>query len=462
MIQIDVLPDDVLLGIFDYYEDTVDPPNKRKTKIEAWQTLVHVCRRWRNLVFQSPCRLNLRLYCTPQTPTRDRLDIWPALPLVVSGKISRDLTDNVIAALGQSNRVCQVRLSGLRLDKVLAAMQVPFPELTELKLSSFDGNKTAIPDTFLGGSAPRLRIFALDSIPFRGLPKLLLSATHLVELYLRRMSHSGEISPEAIVPILSMLSSLESLTLEFELLWVYPDRESPSLPPLKRSILPALAEFRFKGFIEYLEQLVTRIDTPQLDKMCIKFFRPTEFRFGCPRLVQFINRTLTSRVLDEAHVEFHDSAACLGLRYQTSKSSLDDLLINISSCGDPQLSSIKQVCDPSLHLLSTVEDLYIEHRYWELDWEDGDIGNGQWLELLLPFIAVKNLYLSKEFAPGIAAALQELVQVADRIIEVLPNLQNIFVEELEPSGPFQENIEQFVAARQLSNHSAISVKVWPT
>jgi len=64
---------------------------------------------------------------------------------------------------------------------------------------------------------------------------------------------------------------------------------------------------------------------------------------------------------------------------------------------------------------------------------------------------VKSLYLSREFAPGIGAALQELV--GDRITEMLPSLQNIFVDGLEPSGPFQEDIGQFVAARQLSGHS---------
>jgi hypothetical protein len=70
------------------------------------------------------------------------------------------------------------------------------------------------------------------------------------------------------------------------------------------------------------------------------------------------------------------------------------------------------------------------------------------LQLLLPFTAVMNLYLYKEFAPSIAAALQELAGAG--ITEVLPSLQNIFVEKLELSGPFQENIGQFVAARQLS------------
>ena len=52
--------------------------------------------------------------------------------------------------------------------------------------------------------------------------------------------------------------------------------------------------------------------------------------------------------------------------------------------------------------------------------------------------AVKNLYLSKELSPGIAGALQDLV--GGRLTEVLPGLQNTFVEWLEPSGHFQENI----------------------
>jgi len=79
------------------------------------------------------------------------------------------------------------------------------------------------------------------------------------------------------------------------------------------------------------------------------------------------------------------------------------------------------------------------------------------LQLLLPFTAVKDLYLSKEFAPGIAAALQELVGA--RITEVLPSLQNIFMEGLEPSGPLQEIIGRFVAARLLSDHP-IAISAW--
>ena len=57
------------------------------------------------------------------------------------------------------------------------------------------------------------------------------------------------------------------------------------------------------------------------------------------------------------------------------------------------------------------------------------------------------------------AVLQELV--GSRVTEVLPSLQNIFLEglRLEPSGYLQANIGQFVAARQLSDH-AIVISDW--
>jgi hypothetical protein len=457
VIRIDVLPDDVLLEIFEFYM-IMYPSYRGKTDTEAWQSLVHVCRRWRSIVFRSPRRLNLQLFCTPETPARDTLDVWPALPLIIKGNMTLSSTDNVLAALEQSNRVCQVILRGLdwQLEKVLAAMQVLFPELTDLRLFSDDETPRVILDSFLSGSAPRLQYFLLSGIPFPGLPKLLLSANRLVYLDLIDIPHSGYISPEAMVALLCALSSLDSLSLEFQSHQSHPEWESRSLPPPKRSILPALDQFRFKGVTEYLEELVTFIDAPQLNLLYITFFNQIDFDFA--RLSRFINYTPTFTALNEAHVQFDDSTASVKLRYRSSMSGFYDLLINIS-CREPdwQLSSIEQVCNSSLHPLSTVEDLYIEHEYSQLVWKNDAIENTLWLQLLLPFTVVKNLYLSKEFAPGIAITLQELV--GDRITEVLPNLQNIFVEGLESSGPLQENIGQFVTARQLSGHP-VTVSDW--
>jgi len=174
--------------------------------------------------------------------------------------------------------------------------------------------------------------------------------------------------------------------------------------------------------------------------------------FDIPRLAQFISRTPKLRKRD-AHVQFNDNFARVGLPARSRTLQI------ASSCREPdwQLSSVAQVCNSTSHPLSTVEDLYIVHRYSQLVWKNDAIENALWLQLLLSFTAVENLFLSKEFAPGIAAALQELV--AAGMAEVLLSLQNIFVEGLEPSGLFQENIEQFLAARQLSSHP-IAISVW--
>ena len=458
MKRIDILPDEVLLEIFDFYVN-MSLSYGGKRGIEAWQSLVHVCQRWRSLVLESQRRLNLQLYCTPETPARDTLDTWPVLPLVVGGNMLSSGTDNIIAALGQTNRVCQVDLWDLgdrQLEKVLAAMQMPFPELTDLRLRfDIDSNREVpvIPDSFLGGPVPRLRSFDLSRIPFPGLPKLLSSATHLVHLTLINIPHSGYISPKAMIALLFVLSSLDSLTLEFQSPQSRPDSESPSLPPLKRSILPALTRLDFKGVTEYLEELVIGIDTPQLDYLSITFFNQIDF--DTPRLAQFIHCTPTLRAFDKAHAQFDDDFAYIKL---SVSSQTPNFRIAIS-CREPdwQLSSIEQVCNSSLEPLSKVEDFYIEHRYWQTVWKNDAIENTLWLQLLLPFTAVKNLYLSKEFAPGFGVTLQELV--GGRITEVLPSLQNIFVEGLERSGPFQENIGRFVDARRLSGHP-IAISDW--
>jgi hypothetical protein len=182
VMSIDMLPDDVLLDIFDFFAEKY---YFSKEGLELWQTLVHVCRRWRSLVLGSPRRLNLRLFCSDETPARGTLDVWPALPLFIVGGGMAESVDNFLAVLELSDRVCYIRLMGLKssdLGIISAAMQVPFPELTNLLLWSNGETLFVLPDSFLGGSAPRLEHLELFGIPFPGLPKLLPSITHLVDL----------------------------------------------------------------------------------------------------------------------------------------------------------------------------------------------------------------------------------------------------------------------------------------
>ena len=148
-------------------------------------------------------------------------------------------------------------------------------------------------------------------------------------------------------------------------------------------------------------------------------------------------------------MQIHDEIpnVTVRLRYRSSKSYSDSLRIRIL-CTEPnsQLSSIRQVCNSSFLPLPTVEDLYIDRRYPQLVWRDSATENTLLLQLLLPFTAVKNLYVCKELEPCIAAALKELV--GSGITDVFPGLLNIFIGEFKPSGLFQKAVGQFVAARQ--------------
>ena len=369
-------------------------------------------------------------------------------------------TDNVIAALRQSNRVCQVSLLNLvswQLEEVLAVMQAPFPELTGLHLSSYDETPRApvIPGSFLGRSAPRLRYFRLSGIPFRGLPNLLSFTTQLAYLLLVDIPHSGFISPKAMAALLSESSSLKMFRLEFQSPQSRPGLESRSQPPSKRYTLPSLKKFHFKGVTEYLEDLVTFIDAPQLDIFLITFFN--QINFDTPGLAEFIDRT-PKRSERVAYVQFHDLRASVVLAVPAVPHRT--LKVEIS-CREPdwQLSSIEQICNSFLPSpLSTVQDLYIEPRGSKLVWKTDTIESSLWLQLLRPFTVVKCLYLSKEFVPEIAAALRGLVGA--NITEVLPVLRNVFVEGIEPSGPLWKNIDQFATARWLSDHPTIAISDW--
>ena len=455
--SIDILPEEVLLTIFGCLAD--GPPYAEKKAIESWQSLVHVCRQWRSIVFGSPRRLNLRLVCTSRTPARDMLDIWPTFPLVILGNVfDTSGVNNIIAVLERSDRVCKIDLDFdpcLQLQKVSAAMRRPFPELTSLKLCSGDGNDTTVsvlPDTFLCGSAPRLRDLRLIRIPFPGLPKLLLSATHLYDLTLYDIPHSGYFSPEAMVAALSALTSLEKFQLQFQSPQSHPHRTSRRPPPLTRTVLPVLSQLTFEGVSEYLDDLVARIDTPRLEMLYMDFFN--QILFDTPQLVQFIYRSQRLKAFEKARLTCSVDAARVMLT-RHSPSNIPFIYVEIPCKElDWQISSLEQVFTLCLPPLSTLEDLYIDedpdpNSDRKPDWQD-NIENSLWLELLHSFTTVKNLYISEEFVRRVVPALQELA--GSRTTVLLPTLQNIFLEGLQPSGPVQEGIGHFAAMRQATGH----------
>ena len=464
-VTIDMLPDVALLEIFDCYVNQAREqyPPWVPRNIEAWHTLVHVCRTWRTIVLGSPLRLDLRLFCTDKTPVKKRLAVWPLVPILITQLESPTQMDNIISALEHNDRVYQIDFVDVmnpELEEILAVMHKPFPVLTYLQLLYFKewlGDEMPdIPESFLGGSAPRLQYLQLECIPFSGLPKLLLSATDLVALHILEIPHSGYISPEAMVRCLSTLTRLERFSLGFESPLSRPVRESRRPHPPTRSALPTLTSLLFEGVSEYLEDLVARIDAPQLDCLGITFFH--QLIFDTPQLVQFFARTPNIQPLVEAHILFSYYYVEISSSWESPKK----IMLRISCRqSDWQLSSLAQVYSSSLPaaFFPMVERLHIsrDEEYDEPRWQD-DIEDSQWLEVLQPFTALKDLHVSQEFLPRIAPAFQGLA--GERVTEILPALQSLCLQELHPSGPVREAFEKFVTARQLAGHPIALSDEW--
>ena len=428
--------------------------------------LIHVCRRWRDIVFASRLRLNLRLYCNGSKPVKEMLDIWPPLPIVIECYHgSEQVADNIIAALEHNDRVREISMdieeevSRSLLERFARAMQKPFPQLTDLKLQLADETALVLPKTLLDGSATRLRKCVLDYLPFASLRKLLFSASRLVHLRLWDIPHSGYISPEEMVTCLSAATSLESLRLGFQPHRSRPNHATRRLPPLMRTILPALTDFVFCGVSEYSEDFISRVDAPLLDNVDIMLFH--QLNFDVSQLHQFIGRTKALSALKIANVVLDDGYAGVELSDQIvvrSRLKIGQSLWRNKS--DWQLSFLAKACSSLSPTLSTFETLSVcesQNPLPRQGWED-DIENSQWLEMFHPFTSVKNLYLSKKLATRVLPALQQLA--GERVTHVLPMLQKVCLEGLQPLGPAHEGIgQQLVAARQLLNQP-VTVEPW--
>ena len=358
--------------------------------------------------------------------------------------------DNIIAALEHKDRVLKIDLRRLEaeaeLESIVGVMDGPFPALTFLSLI-LHGETVFIPNSFLSGPAPRLEHLHIEGIPFGGLPKLVSSATSLVHLELRRIPYFGYILPDVLVTSLSALTCLKTLIVEF--VSPHPPWESQYLPPTTRIFLPALTRLKLKAINKYVEYVVTGIDTPLLNSLHITFFNQTIF--DTPHLSQFISRTPNFQAIDdEARITFSDDKVVVALP-SLPKKSQSELSLGISRNDESvgHLSSLVQVCRSSFPALATVERLYIRRDGYlrRKPWVD-HIPDSHWVELLRLFTAVKSLYLSGEFVRCITLTLQGRVE--ELTTQVLPALQNLFLQGYRQWGPIGKATADFVTARQLS------------
>ena len=419
--------------------------------------MIQVCRRWRNIIFGSPRRLKLRLICTDATPAKTSLGIWPPFPVIVYCDDLKSAVDekglsNLIAALEHRDRISEVYIrntNGPAFEKVFAVMEKPFPTLTDFQLGSFGESVPVFPETFSGGSAPRLTSLYLSGIPFSTSHKFILSITQVEYLYLLNIPNSGYITPEAMVTFLAALPNLKHLFIGFR---SPPPRPiQTNWPPPPRVIHPALTVLYFSGVSEYFEGIVAGMDAPLLDRLYVAFFM--DLIFHIPRLHDFIGRTKSLGSPNQAFMEFSS------MEIKIMFGSSIHLEVKCKRL-DWQLSSISQIFSEQLPLLSHVERLEfcenpaLARTTWNTD---PDMDSLLWLDLFRLFTSVQSLYLSETLVPPVAVALQELSE--DGTIELLPALQSIFLERLQLTGPEQKAIQSFVDSQRLSGHP-VNIQNW--
>ncbi|KAH9169987.1 hypothetical protein EDB89DRAFT_2244339 [Lactarius sanguifluus] len=459
-----MLTDNVLVEIFDFCRKDHDQcPSGHVWK---WHLLVHVCRRWRQIIFASPRRLHLEILCTDGTPVRKNLGIWPAIPIVMQyglqdwDTITFDDEDNIIAALEHPDRICRARLyvTESQLGRITAVMQEPFPVLTCLSLYiciSEDENVPVgvIPSGFLAGSAPRLQEIELDGIPFPALPTLLLSASDLVTLRLCDTPTIGYISPEVMVAHLAALPKLKLLDIEFKSDSL-PGRTL--LPLMTRTVLPALKHSVF-CVCEYSEDFLARIDAPQL--CCIEIYYVDEavVDFAVPQLTDFINRsenlkrTLSKHcqiIVDdiEGIVDLYiggptDNVTCLqpetGICVYFLCNGMDRKFLQLTSV----LSRVSPILSHTIHFAIIPEGHEPSCEPSLPPDPSEELNNIEWLQVLRQFSSVQTLFVAAMFAGYVSRALEDIAEVT--ATEVLPALELLCLEDQPMSS-----VDRFIAIRR--------------
>jgi hypothetical protein len=435
-VTIGSLPDDVLLVVFEFYQVV---PDKDKKFAWNWKNLVHVCQRWRYIIFESPIRLNLQLICTVESPVRKSLDVWPPLPLVVLtgnwDSLIDPLMDNTVAALEQRDRVQQIYFSSLdylqeRLG-IIAMMQKPFPALRSLTLKS---SRLPLSDTFLNGSAPSLQDLALCNITFPSLPRFLSSTSDLTSLHLFNIPYSGYIPPEEMATSLSALPKLKSLIIDFEKTELISLKEIINqVPLLPRFVLPALTRLEFEGTSEYMELLAARIDAPLLDDFQMTFFHWAEFGFyteflsDIPQTIRFIS-LLDSFRSSSLTLEFdlHFRASISFPSDPTCHSAIPPSLYIDCTRLDWQVISVTRICSQILPFCSRIKSLNIKcHRQRGIKQDESEMDPMLWSQLFHIFPSVQRLDIPAMLESSIALALQGLT--GESVAEVLPLLHSLFI-----------------------------------
>ena len=424
------LDDDSLLQIFSCYR--LEDEHNWYVRL-AWRKLVQVCQRWRSLIYNAWFHLDVYLLLTNDSPSIDRLNHLPPVPLVIDySDITRTISgkdgDNIYLGLHQHGRVQGVILrapsSSSSLRMWLEPMNKLFPRLGYLSLASTNTEEMSpvLPELL---RAPDLRQVSLHGI---GLPKgwpLLSSTTALSALSLTHIRESCYFSPRHLVTHLQALPHLEELSIGFGIPIPLPSSEGRLLPaPIPPVTLPTLRRLTFRGVGVYLDNLVAQINTPVLERLNLTLL--FELAFTLANLTEFICRTEGFGCL-AARILFNKDGASIEAGFNEQR-TIGKLSLHVN-CEplDWQIDSSAQVCSALRGALSVVEELTVDLDVGGMasDWEKS-LDSTLWYELLLPFIGVKKLHVSPSLILELSQSLGSVA--GGLVLELLPELEKLEVQ----------------------------------
>ncbi|KAH9057859.1 hypothetical protein EDB87DRAFT_975753 [Lactarius vividus] len=438
-VTIENLSDKVLLNIFRYYLDASP---------RFWLRLVHICRKWRRIVFANQRALCLRLFATYGTPVLKTLDRWPALPIVVQygGSLALDPPvprdeDNIMAALKQSDRVTSISLTvtSSLLEK-LSTTERPFLQLKQLVLLSRDAVRQTLPRAFQWG--PHLRCLHSTRIAFPALLHLLYSSKNLVDLRLHEVINPLHISPEVLIDALSGMPQLRILSLHLLTPANYISLElPPPPPPEERIVFPVLTHLYFRGIAEYLEGLVARIDTPRLGDIEVTLF--DKFILDPPKFIEFIDRIEIQKSPFRANIRSSERVISISFTRPEAPTRLKLQVLCKPSAR--RLLYMIQICNGLSTYHLGVEHLLISATRPPRGQDDRD--RDEWAELIYLFRGTKLIHVAGDHSTNIMHALQLRHRLP-------PALHILYIAQPGPChAPLREAVVSFMTSCRLSGRS---------
>ncbi len=443
-VTIEHIADNVLLIVFRHYLDACP---------RLWPRLVHVCRKWRRIVFASRQALRLQLSCTHRTPVLKTLECWPDLPIVVQhggfpvlDSPAPEDEHNIVAALQSFDRINSISLTLTRslLEKV--RFDKPFVELEDLVLLSQNNVHLTLPSTFRWG--PRLRGLQLTRIAFPTLLPLLSSSRNLVDIQLHDISGIAHLSPETLANTLSGMSHLQSLSLSS---LSTPHRQSyvSQVPvSVERIVLPALTHLKLRGASDFLDKFLARIDSSCLENTKIAF---KECHSNISNYGEIIRWIETQKSFRRADILSFENTISISFSQPSAPTCLELQV----SCGtlDQQLSIMAMICRRLSTFLFGVEDLRINATPL-LGGQDNLYGEN-WANLICSFERIKCFHIAGDLATDIVRALRSYRMWPGKMRRApgppLPALLELYVKEPGPSyAPLREAVVLLMMSRRLS------------